>query len=151
MLSSSCWWWTTVWKPRDCVAYYYTSITRQWFSTWLCCSISLTQFLQSLSLKWTNNHMASFHHTSHRNIWLLHTSTELATVHAECMRNTLHSNQWLLTMWQMTIQFFGRLKYIDLEGQGHLTTWHANETPTVLVLHPMVTESGAVRFERNQS
>lgn len=50
----------------------------------------------------------------------------------------------------MTIQFFGRLKYIVLEGQGHLTTWHTIETPTVLALHPMVTESGAMRFERDQ-
>lgn len=46
---------------------------------------------RTLSLRWINNHVAPNSHfitAPYRNIRLLHTSTELANVHAGCMGNT---------------------------------------------------------------
>lgn len=93
---------------------------------------------QSLMLMWTNNHMVSYHYTPYRNTGLLHTSTELANVHAECMRHTTlksvvaHYVKYDRTvLWKTKIHCSG--------GLGHFTTWQTTETPTALVLYPKVT------------
>lgn len=89
------------------------------FSTWLCCSISLT--LSSLScLKWTNNHMVSYYHTVKEHRIIAHKHW---TCKCSC-RMTRYTQTCGCSLWQMTGRFFGRLKYIVVVGWRHVTTWH---------------------------
>lgn len=76
--------------------------------------------------KWQNGsrRITTPHHaTPHGNIRLLHTSTELANVHAEWMRDTRHGDQWCSRRDGWPQRFFGRLKYIVWEVPGQVSTW----------------------------
>lgn len=119
-----------------------TSVIRQWFQTWLCCSFSLT--LDLVRLKVIIELLAAASSPLHTTkIGLLHISTELANVHAEWMRTDYGCS---LTTGQMMVQFFGRLNYIRRER----ITLHTTVMPPAHVLQSKVVKRGVVTFYENR-
>lgn len=104
-------------QPRQRRYYYYTSITKYWFQHGFVVPLASHS---PVCLKWTNNHMVSYYHTvkEHRII---------AHKHWTCKRScrmTQYTQTCGCSLWQMTVRFFGRLKYIVVVGWRHVTTWH---------------------------
>lgn len=106
-------------------------------------SASHSQCVQSLLGK--SEHITARHT---RYIWLLHTSTELANVHAGCMKEntvfcSLCRQMTVEFLWKTKIHCSGGVEDVRLRG---VTTW----TPAVLAWHPKVRERDSTTLLENQ-